>query len=150
MVGRCSRRFERGRRPSRKFGSDRETLPEVRKRSETIQEVWNWSGVTPGGRKLVGTPTWRYRTGWETLPEFRNWSVDNSGSLEVVGKPSRRSERGQEILPEIWKCSGDPPEGKEVVGDPPGGVELVGRTSRKSGSVRKPYRSFGSGRGTLP
>ena len=55
-----------------------------------------------------------------------------------------------ETLPEIRNCSGDPPEGPEVVGGPPGGQELVGRPSGGPELVVRPSRRFGTGRKTLP
>ena len=56
----------------------------------------------------------------------------------------------QETLPAIWYWSGDPSEGPEVFGDHPGGVELVGRLSRRSGCSQRPSQRCGTGRETLP
>ena len=52
-------------RPSRRYGSGRETLEEVRK----------WSRGHPGGQTLVGRPLLRSGSGRETLPKVRKWSV---------------------------------------------------------------------------
>ena len=51
MVGRLSRRSETGR--------------------ETLLEVRNWLGVSPGGPELVETPSRRSITGRENLPVVR-------------------------------------------------------------------------------
>ena len=77
LVGRPSRRsatgweiipgFKSGRRPSRRFRSGRETIPKVRKLSETIPEVWNWSGDHFGGSELVWRPSRRSGSVRETL-----------------------------------------------------------------------------------
>ena len=75
---------------------------------------------------------------------------------EVVGRPSRRSGTGREILPEVWNWletlpevlnwSGDSPRGTKVSETlqevwnrsvvNPGGPEVVGRPSCRSGSGR--------------
>ena len=60
------------RRLSRRSESDRETLPKVWNRSETIREVWNWSGVPPGGRELVGRPSQKSGTSRDIHLEVQN------------------------------------------------------------------------------
>ena len=100
MVGRPSRRPEVVGRPSRRFGSNRETIPEVRK----------WSGDHPGGPEVVGDPP----EGSEVVrrPSRRLEVVGDSPEglelvespfrgVELVGRPTRRSGTGRETLPEI-------------------------------------------------
>ena len=65
---------------------------------------------------------------------------DHPRGEELVGRPSQRSGSSRETLPEVWKWSGDPPGGPEVVRDHPEGEKLVGR----------PTQWYGSGRKTLP
>ena len=70
-------------RPSRRSGTGRKTHLEVRKWSETLPEVWNWSGDPHGGLELVGRHSRKFEIGWETLPscgtgretlpEFQKW-----------------------------------------------------------------------------
>ena len=66
------------RRPSRRSGSSRETLTEVRNRLRDPlkgQEVVgrlsrrSGSGRHLGGPEVVGRPSRRYGSGWETLPD---------------------------------------------------------------------------------
>ena len=49
-------------------GTGRETLPEVRKWSETHPVVLKWSRDPPGDPEVVGRPSWRFGTGRETHP----------------------------------------------------------------------------------
>ena len=65
----------------------------------------------------------------------------------MVGRPSRRSGSGRETLPEVQRYQETLPEsgtGRETLpevrkwlADPPGGPEIVGRPSQRSGSGRK-------------
>ena len=51
-------------RPSRRFGSGRETFAQVRK----------WSGDPLKGPEVDGRPSWRSGSGQETTREVRKWS----------------------------------------------------------------------------
>ena len=76
-------------RPSLRFGSGREDLPEVRE----------WSGCPLGGPGVVE----------RSPPEVREWSGGHSESVGVVGRHSRRSGSCQVALLEVWEWSGGPP-----------------------------------------
>ena len=169
MVGRLSRRLdvvkdppggpEVVRRPSRRSGSGRETLPEVHK----------WSGDRFVGplvlkrpyrrSEVIGRPTRSSRGGRQTLPEVRKWSGDPLGGPEVVEvppvvvklvrRPSQRSGTRRENLPEFQNWSGDPPIGLEVVGRPSQTSETCWETSLGSVLVRRHSRRCGTGWDTL-
>ena len=166
-------------KPSRRYGSGQKILPEFCHWSETLPEVWNWSGDPLGGTEVVGRPSRRTGncrrqsrmcgTGRESIPEVLKWSgdpfggpevvVDPPGGVELVGRPSRRSRSGRrqsrrsgtskETLPEVRNWSRDPPGGLEVVGDPLGGPDVVGIPSWRSGSSRRLSRRRGTGPETL-
>ena len=74
--------------PSGWSGSGRETRAEVRKWSESIPEVWKWSGDLSVDPQVVGRPSRRSGNGRETIPEVQKWS---------------------ETIPAVWNRSGDPP-----------------------------------------
>ena len=57
----------------------------------------------PGGKKVVGRSSRRYRNGRETLPGVRKWSGDSPGGQEVVWRTSRKSRNGLETRPDVWK-----------------------------------------------
>ena len=134
-------------RPSRRFGTGRETFPEVWEWSGDPSEVWNWSGDPPkvqnwsgdppGGSELVGRPpgvtelVWRPSrragTGRETLPEVRNWGREKSGVSPNVPRGS------QKALPEGWEGAGG-----------------VGRPSWMAGRIGRPLWRAGRGRVALP
>ena len=44
-----------------------------------------------------------------------NWLEHPPTGVDLVGRPYRRYGSGRETLPEVWKWSGDPPGGLEVV-----------------------------------
>ena len=80
------------RRHSRRFGSGRKALSEVR---ELL-------GGPPRGLVVVGTPSrrsgrpsWRSGSGRLALPEVREWLGDPPGGPEVVGRPSRKFSSGR-------------------------------------------------------
>ena len=54
---------------------------------------------------MVGTPSWRSRSGQEAGPKVREWSVGLTGGPGVVGRPSQRFGSGREALPEVQKWS---------------------------------------------
>ena len=62
---------------------------------------------------MVGRPSWRSKSSW---------------------RPSRRCGTGQETIPEDRKGSETIPKVWKWSGDPPGGPELVGRSYRRSTS----------------
>ena len=75
-------------RTSRRSGTCRETLPEVRKWSEALPEVWNCSGDPPRVPELVVRPSRRAKTCQETLSEVKKWSGHPPRDPKVVGRPS--------------------------------------------------------------
>ena len=81
-------------RPSRRFGSGRETLPEDQMWSGALPEVRTWSGDLPGGPELVGRPSSRSRTARETFSEVRNWSGDYLEGPKLLRRPSQKSGSG--------------------------------------------------------
>ena len=74
---------------SRRFGSGRRNLPEIRNWSGALPVVGKWSRLTHGGPEVVETPFRRSGSGRETLPEVWKWSAVPPGGPEVVGRPSR-------------------------------------------------------------
>ena len=74
--------------------------------------VRKWLGDLLGGPEVVLRPSRSSGSG----PRPSRWSKSGWETLPKVQKLS-------EALPDIWKWSGDPPEGPEV----------VGTSSRKSG-----------------
>ena len=78
-------------------------------------------GGSPRGLELVGRPNRRTGSG----PRPSRW---HESGWETLSKARKLSE----ALPVVWKWSGDPPKGSELVGGSPGGPELVGRPSRRS------------------
>ena len=114
VVGRPSRTF---RRPALRFGNGRDTLldvpigwealPDVRKLSVALPDVWR--------------PSWLFRSGWVALPDIREWSGDTAkrpGGLAEVrewsgGPPSCRgvveipfqmSGSGRKALLKVWEA----------------------------------------------
>ena len=55
----------------------------------------------------------------------------------MVERPSRWSGSGRETLPEVWKWSGEPHEGSEVVRTHSQCPEVVESHFRRRGSVRE-------------
>ena len=47
---------------------------------ETLSDVREWSGVSPGCPGVVGRPSGKFGSGQETLPEVREWSEGPPGS----------------------------------------------------------------------
>ena len=74
MVGTFSRKSVIGWGPSRRFGTGRETLSDVR----------NCSGDPPGGPEVVGRPSRRSKIGREALTDVQKWLRDTPVGLEVV------------------------------------------------------------------
>ena len=74
---------------------------------------------------------------------------DLSEGVELVGRTSQRSrsyrrpswrcETGRETLADFRNWSGDPPGVPEMIEDYPGGVEVIGRPSRRLGSGRETH-----------
>ena len=60
----------------------------------------------------------------------------------MVNGLSRRFGSGRVTLPEVWKWSGDPPGGPEVVVRSSRRLKVVGRPSRRSGSGRETLSKF--------
>ena len=83
-------------RLSRRSGTDRETLREVRK----------WSGDHLGSPELVGRPSRKSGTSRDT----------QLGGPELVWRPFQKSGSGRAAPPEVRKWSEDPPGGPVVVG----------------------------------
>ena len=81
--------------------------------------------------------TWSSR---EALPEYQKWYVGPLGEPGVVGRPSRRDGSDWEVHPEGWEWSGGPPGWPEVVGRSSRRIVVVGRQSRRDGSIRNSYR----------
>ena len=106
---------------------------------ETLSDVQEWSGGTPGFPGVVVIPSqmygsggWHSRmsgTGQEALPDVREWSGGNPCYPGVIERPSRMSGSGRKTLPNFRVCSGDPPEYPRV----------VWRPSRMSESGRKAH-----------
>ena len=80
-----------------------------------------WSGDPSGGPELVGTISCRSETGLETHVGLELFGT-SSWRSELFERPSRRSGTG-------WDFHQD---GRKWSADPPGGLEVVGRTSRRS------------------
>ena len=78
-------------RPSRFFGSHWETIPDVRE----------WSGVTPGSSRVVMRPSRMSVSCREALPDVRESSRVPPGSQGVFGRPTQMSRSGQEALPDV-------------------------------------------------
>ena len=87
MFGSCREAPRISGRPSRLYGSDRETLPNVR---EALPEV----------RKSRKTP-WMSGSSLETLPDVREWSGYPSECPGVVWRHCRMSSSGQEAIPDV-------------------------------------------------
>ena len=68
-------------RSSRRSGSGWKALP----------EVWEWSGGTLEGLRVVGKPSRRSGSGREALPMVREWSADPSSGPGEAGRLSRWS-----------------------------------------------------------
>ena len=78
------------------YGSGREASRMYRSGQESLQDVWQFSGVVgpPGFPGVVGSPSRMSRSGRESLPDVRECSG-------VVGRPSRMSRSGRESLPDV-------------------------------------------------
>ena len=57
--------------PSRMSGSGRESLTDVRERSETLPDVQDWSGIPSGCPGVVGRPSRMTGSGRDALPDVR-------------------------------------------------------------------------------
>ena len=83
-------------RSSRKFGSGRESLLDVRE----------WLGSTHGCPGEVKRPTRMSGRGQEAHPNVREWSKAFPDVREwsgIVGRPSRKFGSGRETLLEFWE-----------------------------------------------
>ena len=68
-----------GREAISKFGSGWESLPDVRE----------WLGSSPGCSGVVRRPYWIFGSGWEAISDVREWSGCPPVCPGVVGRPSR-------------------------------------------------------------
>ena len=130
-------------RPSRLFGSGRETLPNVR---DALLYYREWSEGPFGFPIVVGRPSLMSGRGPETLPDDREWSGGPPNVPEWLGV-SPGSLGGP---PDVRQLSGDPPDCPGVVGVPPGCLGVVGRLSWMSLIGGRPFRMSGSCREALP
>ena len=76
MVGDRSGGVELVGRPSRWSRTGQEILQVVRNWSETLLEVWKWSGDPPGGQEVVWRTFQRSGIGRGTHAEDRKWAED--------------------------------------------------------------------------
>ena len=161
--------------PSRRSGTVRRTLPEVRDGSGDPPKSGMGQGTSqsPG---WVGGPSQSFETGRETLLEVGDRLVNPFRGPGQISGPSRRfrtgrevlwkSGTGQEVLPGVWDWSGNPfrllgrvgeyfgrfEMGGEIIWkvwdgseDPFGDLERVVGLSRRSGTARGPSQGSGTG-----
>ena len=81
---------------------------------QALEEVWEWSGVSPEGPAGVRRLSWR--AGRDQ--EVRKSMGGPTRGLGGVGRPCHRVGKCREDISEVQELSGVPPEGLGGVGRP--------------------------------